>query len=241
MRLKIDRWRVRKTDVFIPFSSWVANILVVDCGAPREHVHPVHVGIDLELWKPPVRVPRSIGEKLRILFVGGDFVRKGGSLLLDVFRHRLQGDAELHLVTRQAPAELPPGVFVHADLGPNDKRLADLYGNSDLLVVPTTADVGPIWSFMEAMAMRLPIVGTDTGSNTELVQHGVTGLVVKVGDGDGIAEAIRALAANTPLRLAMGDRGRSLVETKYNAAKNVPQILGVMKDAVDRARVSRRP
>jgi glycosyltransferase involved in cell wall biosynthesis len=241
MRLKIDRWRVGQTDVFIPFSSWVADILTADCGAPREHVHPLHVGLDLDVWQPPPRTGRSVGEKLRILFVGSDFVRKGGNLLLDVFQHRLQGRAELHLVTKQAPARLPPDVFVHADLGPNDERLVDLYGNSDLLVVPTTADLGPLWSFMEAMAMRLPIVGTDTGSNTELVQHGVTGLVVKVGDGDGIAEAIHALAANTSLRLAMGDRGRSLVEAKYNAARNVPQIIGIMKDAVDRARASRRP
>ena len=236
MRLKIDRWRVRKTDVFIPFSSWAANILTSDCGAPRENVHPLHVGLDLEVWHPVPRTVRSIGEKLRILFVGSDFVRKGGNLLLDVFRHRLQGEAELHLVTKQAPAELPPDVFVHADLGPNDHRLANLYRNSDLLVVPTTADVGPLWVFMEAMAMRLPIVGTDTGSATELVQDGVTGLVVKVGDGDGVAKAIHTLAANPPLRLSMGDRGRSLVEAKYDAAKNVPQIIGIMKDAVDRAR-----
>jgi glycosyltransferase involved in cell wall biosynthesis len=241
MRLKIDHWRVRQTDVFIPFSSWVADTLTKDCGAPREHVHPLHVGLDLDLWQPLPRVARVIGEKLRILFVGSDFVRKGGNLLLDVFRHRLQGDAELHLVTKQAPTELPPNVFVHADLGPHDERLVNLYGNSDLLVVPTTADLGPLWSFLEAMAMRLPIVGTDTGANTELVQHGVTGLVVKVGDANGIAEAIHALAANTPLRLAMGDRGRSLVEAKYNAAKNVPQIIDIMKDAVDQARVSRRP
>ena len=173
---------------------------------------------------------------MRILFVGGDFVRKGGALLLEVFAKRFSDSAELHLVTRQAPTDLPPHVHVYADFQPNDSRLAELYSNVDLLVVPTTADTGPLWVFMEAMAMRLPIIGTDTGSNTELVRHSETGLIVSIGDGAGLAHAIDMLAKDPAMRRAMGQRGRELIETRYNAAVNVPGILRVMKDAVETAR-----
>ena len=76
----------------------------------------------------------------------------------------------------QAPKDAREGVYVHDDFKPNDPRLARLYQESDVLVVPTTADTGPLWVFMEAMAMRLPVIGTDTGANKELVQHGKTGL-----------------------------------------------------------------
>ena len=238
MRLALDLWRIRHTDYFIPFSQWAADILVRGCGAPADRVRPLHVGLDLDLWACPPRPDRPSGGPLKILFVGGDFVRKGGALLLDVYKERFQDSAELHLVTRQAPRDLPPHVYVHSDFTPNDKRLTALYSQVDMLVVPTTADTGPLWVYMEAMAMGLPIVGTDTGSNTELVRHGETGLIVKIGDGDELANAVRALLADAAMRHRMGKRGRELIEEKYNAAVNVPKILLAMKDAVD---ASRRP
>jgi len=231
LRLALDFWRIRRMSYFIPFSQWAADILVEGCGAPAERVRAIHVGLDLDLWSFPQAARR--GSKIRILFVGGDFARKGGNLLLDVFRAQFQGTAELHLVTRQAPSDLPPDVFVHSDYVPNDPRFAELYASVDMLVVPTTADTGPLWVFMEAMAMGLPIIGTDTGSNSELVRHGETGYIVPVADGQGLARAIQSLSSDPELRLGMGRRGRQLVESKYNAAVNVPLILRCLKDVVD--------
>ena len=231
MRSAIDRWLVRRTDCFIPVSQWVADVLTTDCGAPKQRVHAIHVGLDLELWKSAPR-PLEPSGRTKILFVGTDFARKGGPLLLEVFRERLQANAELHLVTRQAPPDLPPHVYVHSDLHPNDPRLTELYAQADLLAVPTTADMLP-WVFIEAMAMRLPVIGTETGAVHEVVQHGVTGLVVKAGDGEDLAAALHALASNPARRREMGERGRELVEAKYDARTNVPLILRAMKDAVD--------
>ena len=236
LRLGLDFWRIRRMSYFIPFSQWAANILIEGCGAPAEKVRAIHVGLDLDLWTFPQTIPR--GPRTKILFVGGDFKRKGGDLLLDVFTARFQDGAELHLVTRQAPAALPPHVHVHDDFVPNDPRFAELYSSVDMLVVPTTADTGPLWVFMEAMAMGLPVIGTDTGSNAELVRHGETGFIVPVGDGAALAHAIQALASDRELRLGMGRRGRQLIERNYSAAVNVPLILQCMKDVVDAQRPS---
>jgi len=236
LRLAIDLWRVRHTDLFIPFSQWVADTLVQSCGAQSERVFPLHVGLDLDLWRGRPRPERAAGQRLKILFVGGDFVRKGGALLVDVFNLHFRDTAELHLVTRQAPVDLPPHVYVHADLQPNDKRLTELYSQVDLLVVPTTADTGPLWVFLEAMAMALPVIGTDTGSNAELVRHGETGLIVKIGDGHSLAAGIKMLLSDPALRRRMGSMGRQLVETKFSSETNVPLILDAMKAAVDAAR-----
>ncbi len=232
LRLKLDIWRAHRMSAFFPFSKWVANVLVDDCGVPAAMVHPLHVGLDLELWHSEPRAPRVADQPKRLLFVGSDFVRKGGPLLLQVFSAHFSDRAELHIVSKQAPKDLPPNTFIHDDYEPNDPRFPKLYADADVLVVPTTADTGPLWVFMEAMAMRLPIIGTDTGSNTELVQHGDTGLIVGIGNAEGLRLAIASLLDDPALCARMGEAGRQLVQARYNAGVNVPAILGVMKKMV---------
>jgi glycosyltransferase involved in cell wall biosynthesis len=85
------------------------------------------------------------------------------------------------------------------------------------------------------MAMGLPIIGTDTGANTELVRHGKTGLIVGIGSGEDLAAAIETMLANPEERHRMGQRGRALIEAEYNASRNVPQILQTMKVGVERS------
>jgi glycosyltransferase involved in cell wall biosynthesis len=234
-RLALDRWRVRHTDHFVPFTQWGAEILIGDCGAPRERVHPVHVGMDLELWRSPAKQPRRATDRLKMLFVGGDFIRKGGALLLDVYSRHFQNVAELHLVTRQAPAALPAGVQVHDDFEPNDERLRRLYAEVDVLVVPSTADLIP-WVFLEALTMRVPVIATRIGATSEVVHDGETGFTVPVNDGEALRQAIQRIVDDHALAWQMGERGRALIEARYDAAKNVPAILQTMKDATDRER-----
>ena len=97
------------------------------------------------------------------------------------------------------------------------------------MAMPTRADFTP-WAFLEAMAMRLPIIGTDTGSLKEHVKDGETGFLVAIDDPRSLAHALEKLVTNPQLRLEMGERGRALVEDKYSAAKNVPIILNRMKE-----------
>ena len=87
---------------------------------PARTRHGHHVGIDPELWR---FTPRSIGAatgKARLLFVGGEFVRKGGAHLLEAFRKQLNSVPELHLVTKDAPPNMPDGVYVYSSMQPND-------------------------------------------------------------------------------------------------------------------------
>ena len=235
VRLKIDIWRARRADLLIPFSRWAADLLVTGAGVSRERVVPLHVGLDLSVWQFRPRPVSDRPTRTKILFVGGEFTRKGGSDLLSAFIARLADSAELHLVTRTAPAELPPNVHVYADLGANDQRLVELYRQADIFVHPTTSDLSP-WVVLEAMASGCPVVTTRVGGIVDLVEEGQTGLFVPVGDVRKLADAIERLVLNPAMRRDMGARGRRLVEKNYNAEMNVPAILDLMKKTVDRQR-----
>src|SRR6185369_10077876 len=105
------RWRERakrrlgrhiygSATALVGWSNWVKQSFVEDYGFPDERVAVIPPGVDVDQFVAGDRDH----ELPRILFVGGDFERKGGSLLLDVFRQRLRGRAELILVTRDKVA-----------------------------------------------------------------------------------------------------------------------------------------
>jgi len=234
LRLRNDLWRCRNIDFFIPFTKWAADILERGCAVPKERIHPIHVGLDLKRWASPQPRSTTAGQRLRILFVGGDFERKGGSLLLRVFQNHFSGVAELHIVSSQAPPSHSADVFVYPGFPAGDDRLVRLYADCDVLAVPTEADLIP-WVYMEAMAMGMPCIGTTVGAISEVIEDGVTGLLIPPSDEAALASALRRLIDDPHLRERMGAAGRRKVELEYDAAKNVPRILAAMKSLVDRS------
>jgi hypothetical protein len=63
VRLWIDLWRARRADLLIPFSAWAGRILVEEVGVSASRVHPLHVGLDLDLWRSGERPTRAPGER----------------------------------------------------------------------------------------------------------------------------------------------------------------------------------
>jgi glycosyltransferase involved in cell wall biosynthesis len=199
---------------FVAWSNWTKQSFVDDYGCREEDVVVIPPGIDLDLFAPGNRHH----ELPRLLFVGGDFERKGGPLLLDVFRMRLRGRAELELVTGAA---IPPeeGVRVHANVKPNSDKLRELYATSDIFVLPTRADCYSLVC-MEALAAGLPIVTTNVGGISDLVRESQTGHVVKVDDEDALGDALLALVQDPSTRGLMAVACREDAHVRFGAREN---------------------
>jgi glycosyltransferase involved in cell wall biosynthesis len=229
LRFEVDRWCARRVKLFVPFSEWVAEGLVRKGGVPADRVLTLNVGIDLERWRFE---PHCALGPPKILFVGGDFGRKGGDLLVDVFRRRFATRAELHAVSTGAPPTLPADVRVYRNFAPNDEGLRRLFDEAAMLVLPTRSDFVPN-VILEAMASGIPVVSTSVGGIPDLVVHGETGWLVPVDDGNALAGAMDSLLSDAGLRQRMGAAGRARVEARFNAAINVPRILSAMMTAAD--------
>ena len=93
----------------------------------------------------------------------------------------------------QLAAELGLGEAVHFSGRIDNAQIGALYASADCLLNPTTADNMPI-SILEALASGVPVVSTNAGGIPDLVQHGVTALLVPVGNHAAMAhEALRVL------------------------------------------------
>ena len=216
---------LNKARAYVAWSEWAKSSLVEDYGVPADRVHVITPGTDLDLFRAR---GRASGTRLpRILFVGGDFLRKGGDLLLTAFRQRLVGKAELHLVTG-AGIEPEEGVFVHRGLTSNSEGLLELYRTADIFALPTRADCLAV-VLGEAMAASLPIVTTHVGAMAEAITDGENGFALDVDDEKSLGDALELLVDNPALRRSMGQAGRERAETDFDAQKNALKIVELLQ------------
>jgi glycosyltransferase involved in cell wall biosynthesis len=214
---------LRTAAVCVAWSEWVRRSLVTDYRVDESRTRVVPPGIDLSRWSMPRRdASAANGGVPRLLFVGGDFRRKGGDVLLEVFRARLRGRCELDIVTRESvPAE--EGVRVHHGLTAGSPGLLALYRDASAFVLPTRGDCTPL-VVIEAMAMGLPVVSTNLAGIPELVRDGETGHLVSPGDAASLGSALESLLADASRRVAMGLSGRALVEERHDARKTTERL-----------------
>jgi len=118
-------------------------------------------------------------------------------------------------------------------------RIQDHYRRADAFCLPSLGEGIPV-VLMEALASGLPAVASNTMGIPELIEDGVTGLLVPAGRPDELAAAVERLAADPALRRALGERGRRKVIDEYDLDHGVDQLRDAFVDllAPDAAKAS---
>ena len=95
------------------------------------------------------------------------------------------------------------------------RDVAKYVRRAGLCVFPSYAEALPL-SWLEAMACGKPVVAYDIGWAREVVEHGTTGLLVKRGDIEGLAEGMLHFLREPSLGRCYGERGRSQVQAGFS-------------------------
>ncbi len=207
----------------VTWSEWAKASLVADYGVAPEKITVIPPGIDTELWRRE-RPPRS-GGPLKLLFVGGDFPRKGGETLLNAFRRLPPGLAHLTIVTKTPDiGNNLSGVTVRHDVQPNSDALLHLYADADLFVFPTRGDCLPL-AVMEALTSGLPVITTSVGALPEAVTHGETGWIVPPDDPEALADALRVMAADRAELSRLSMQAAAVGAERFSAATNYGRLI----------------
>lgn len=123
------------------------------------------------------------------------------------------------------------GVAEHVHFLGQREDVPVILASSDVMVLPSLWEGLPL-VILEAFSMGKPVIVTDVGGNRELVFEGETGLVVKAGDVKGLSDSIIWILINDAKRKDMGERGRGLVNNKFDFDKMIDKIELVYKEVV---------
>lgn len=105
---------------------------------------------------------------------------------------------------------------------------------ADIAVLPALRREGLPKSVIEAMALGVAPLVSDTGGNAELVQHEQSGLVVPPGDTEALIAALRRLIDTPDERAAMGAAARERISTHFDTARTVRETLAVFERLLGR-------
>ena len=86
---------------------------------------------------------------------------------------------------------------------------------------------------VEAMAAGLPVVATATGGALEIVENGVTGRLVPVGDWQALAEAVTSLLTNEEARRRMGELGHKRAREHFSLERMVSETEALYREVLD--------
>lgn len=103
---------------------------------------------------------------------------------------------------------------------------------ADVFCLPSTKREGLPRSVIEAMAYRVPAVVTDSGGSPELVENGVSGIVVPPMDSAALAQAIETLFRDDALRARMGEAARERIGTAFRNEDTIRKTIALYKELV---------
>lgn len=210
----IDRERAlfARAQGLLPWSEPVAESLRRDYRIPPERIRnlPPCLPESTPLARPD---PSPDDQPARLLFIGGDFQRKGGPALLECYTKYLTQRAELDVVTQTACPEVP-GLRVHRQVRAWSPEWLALWNRADLFVFPSHLETFGI-VLLEAHAFGVPVVASRSGAAEDLLAGGRAGWLLGAVRPESIRDAIFDALADPALRKQKLRAARELLEANY--------------------------
>lgn len=222
--MRFERPVYRAAARLVVSSQWAADSLIRDYSVPPSHVEVIPFGVDI----PVAKTRTDDSNRPRLIFVGASLERKGGNQLLRLHQDRFAARCDLVLITRDNVPNLP-SVRVINDLSPGDDRLWDLLTSASIFVFPSAIDQAPN-AVLEAMAASLPVIACSVAALPEMVDQGVTGLLVPPNDDQALSDAIELLLDDPDRGVVMGQSGRRRVERDFDMQTQLAKLLSLLAE-----------
>ncbi|HEV2520745.1 MAG TPA: glycosyltransferase family 4 protein [Candidatus Acidoferrales bacterium] len=225
---------LRRADLVLAPSEDTVQHLVSDQGVRPERIQRLAWGLDPEFearlaisnaLSPPPDFPRSGRVLLTVGRLDASEKYKGADTLISALPGILKTKPDISLVLVGDGDDQPRLERLARDLnvsahtrflhGLTPDQLFACYANCDVFALPSRGE-GFGLVFLEAMAHARPVIGGAHGGIPEIVEDGVTGLLVQHGDVEQLAQALESLLENPVRASEMGAKGRDRVAKLFS-------------------------
>ncbi len=189
---------------------------LVDEGIESSNILNIPNGVDTEKFAPSSKKEKEELKKeygldgFSLLYAGRLIPVKGIDILLDAWKE-VKGELDATLVVAGEGKEDIDGVKFLGKCDYVDKLMKAV----DCFVIPSRFE-GMSNALLEAMASGLAIIASDVEGNKNIIEHGKTGILVPVENGEKLASAIRKLASDPILGKELGKSARETCLEKYS-------------------------
>lgn len=211
-------------------------------GGYADKFHLTYNGVPL---KTPRESPVPMKAPLRLLALGRFVGKKGYEYLLRSCKLIHDSGLDFHLTLAGDGPRRASLERLSQELGIADKvsfpgfvtydRVSDLFYATDILLMPSVIDSsgdrdGIPTVIMEALMHRVPVVATDVSGISEVIEDGVTGLLIPEKNASAIAEAMQQMATDRQSAVEMAERGRERVRQQFDPERNHRNVLALYED-----------
>ncbi len=225
----------------ICITDFTRRYLIETYGVPEERISLIYQGTDLAIFTPSdaraeqarQRYPVPSGAFPVLGNVGSFEHRKGQFILLEAVarvRERipdvhlmLVGDGPDEAMLRQKVTEW--GLEQHVSFFPFTREPAHVFEVVDILVLSSTHKEGLPNVLLEALAMGVPVVSSRLAGTPEVVDGGITGLLVEAGNVDELSAAIGELGSDPEACRRMGVAGQRLMHERFDKQRQFDAFL----------------
>ena len=232
IRRFLDSWIQEYTCVSQHLKHWLCEVTKV-----KKMVTQIYNGVDTRMYCPgelggAIRTELGISEKTFVIGIVGRLDPiKNHPTLFRAFAEVRKFDPEVRLLIvgdgpERAHLEHLAGEGI-IFLG-NRLDIPEILQALDVFVLPSLNE-GISNTILEAMAVEIPIVATRVGGNPELMEDGVTGILVPPGESEAIASALLTYLQNPNIRYTHGKCGRKRVIQLFSIEQMVKSYETVYK------------
>ncbi len=202
-------------------SSNISKSIIKDYSCNPKKVSCVYCGANVQVTEDEILEDNRFSSK-NILFVGIDWQRKGGPVLEEAFRTvlRTYPDATLTIIGCTPQLDLPNCSIVGKIPLSDVKKY---YKQASVFCLPTTLEPFGI-VFLEAMAHKLPIIGTNIGAIPDFSLEGKNGYMIEPNNSQQLSQKIIELIGSREKCKTFGEYGHRIFWSRYTWEKTGVRI-----------------